>query len=65
MTEDALEKLERSARAQFAPGHGHWIGDDRKPAMSIAKEDMLWLLDQIRLLRDVPERLSSYSATNS
>ncbi len=58
MTDDDLEKMERSARAEFAAGHGHWIGPDRVPAMSVAKADILWLLEQVALLNRLRVQLN-------
>ena len=59
MTDEQLHNLERSARADFAEGHGHWIGPDQTPAMSVAKKDVLWLLDQVALLNRLRSQLAT------
>ena len=39
-----LERYRRAANASFAPGSGCWAGEEKRPAMIVAKDDMLWFL---------------------
>lgn len=39
-----LDRYRRLANAEFAAGSRCWATEDQRPAMVVAKEDMLWFL---------------------
>ncbi|MDE2104137.1 MAG: hypothetical protein KGL39_43265 [Patescibacteria group bacterium] len=53
---DDLQKYRRNAISTFAPGSGCWIGEDKRPAMIVAQEDMVWFLRCVDLVEEIEIR---------